>query len=209
MRKIAAYAVIFALLITLVSAASVLRSMPSRVSPGEDITVAFSISAEAGKIFTLEDTVPEGWNLKSWEVTGAKETKDKINYRFAEGKKHGWSFTPSSGSATITYVLSIPSNAALQSYSFNAVYFDPSGFSKDDSSATVRIITCGDNVCEGTENSDNCIADCPKPAPTTPVTPPEEEAKAPSGGVNMVGIAIVVLIIAVGIIAYFFFRKKK
>ncbi len=212
MRKILLYAFALVMLVSLVSAASVSRNMPSRISPGEDLAVVFDVSsAETGKSFTLEDTVPANWDFKSWEVTGAQESKDKINHRFVDGTRHGWVFTASSSNLQIKYVLAVPSNAEFKSYPFSAVYFDASGFQKSDASVLVRQVSCGDSVCEGSENTDNCIADCPKPAPAT--QPAETTASAgekKEGQFDPLPIVIVAVIVVVGVIAYFlFFRKKR
>ena len=80
MKKIFIFAFVFLISIYLASAASFSRDMAARIAPGEDLSITFSVSgAETGKAFTVEDTVPSAWTLKSWDVTGAAETKDKIN----------------------------------------------------------------------------------------------------------------------------------
>ncbi len=205
------YLMFFAVLLALSSAvfaASVSRSIPDRVSPGETVTVTFSIgSAEAGKLFTLEDDLPDDWKFSTWEVSGSQESKDKINHRSADGNRHGWSFTPTGSSAQIKYTAVA---GAAGSASFDAVWFDASGQSRDQKSVTVRNIACGDNVCEGDESESSCPADCrksePQPQPVTPQPAPPEK---PAAGIPTAGILVVVVIVLAGLAAFFLLRKKK
>ncbi|GEM_PF-2342633 len=213
MKKITKiFLMIFAIVIlsTSVFAASVSRSMPARVSPGDDISMVLSVSgATAGELFTLRDQAPQGWRVDAWDVTGAEGGKEAVEYQFvAEDNKHGFSFNPDSSNAQITFTVKVP-NSANGDYKFTAVYFDKSGFNNQEATTTVRTITCGDNVCEGDENSDTCVQDCPLPPPpseTAPTTetPAEEEATGVSTGMIML-IALVV----VGAVAFFLYSKKK
>lgn len=195
---------------SLALAASVSRDMPSRVSPGETITVTFNVAgAEAGKLFTLEDDLPDTWKFASWEVSGAKEEKSAINHRAASGNRHGWSFTAKEANVKISYTAQVPSEAG--SYDFDAVWFDPSGQSRDKKSIIVRTVTCGDTVCEGNENSDNCLSDCPKAAEPAPApSPPEQEEPSSGKGIPTQAI-IAVAAVALAIIAagFLMMRKKK
>ena len=194
-----------------VMAASVSRNMPSRVSPGEDMAISFSVSGvTADELFTLEEKVPLGWAVLSWDVTGAKGGKDKVNYRYVSSdNRHGFSYASESSSSQITLNVKVPSTA-IGNYNFDAVYFDSSGQGKSQATLTVRTITCGDGVCEGSENTGNCVKDCPAPAPQQPApsTPsaPLPPAKKPTSN----GTLIVVVVAAIAaLIAWWLFKKKK
>ena len=199
-----------------VLAATVSRDMPARVSPGETVTVTFNIAnAESGKSFTLEDDIPDDWTFSTWEVTGSAEQRSGINVRASAGNRHGWSFTVANANMQIKYTAkasSKPGNA-----DFDAVWFDPSGQARDKRTIVVRVITCGDGVCESSETSDNCEKDCPKPAPApvpapTPVTTPAPEPiRAPvEPAQSYIPIILVVGVVAiVGIAAFLMMRKKQ
>ena len=211
--KWAVFGLVFLMFAASAMAASVGRDMPARVAPGEAVTVTFNVgSLEAGKSFTLEDDLPDTWKFTSWEVTGSTETKDKIDHRVTAGNRHGWSFTATGTSATIKYVASAPSTEGAAN--FDAVYFDSAGQGREQKSVVVRTIKCGDNVCEGAENSDSCVQDCPKPAPPAPqpeqkAPEPEKTTPAPVKDNTMMYVIIAVLVLAiVGAGAYFAMKKK-
>jgi len=200
------YVLVLMLVISTVAAATVSRTVPDRVAPGETITVAFAISgAEADKLFTLEDVYPESFVFKSWEVTGSKEAKADIETRTSTGKM-AWSFTAASASMQITYLLDVPLNAPLQTYDFDAVWFDPAGQSRDQKTITVRNIACGDGVCEGTEDFVSCGADCTAPAPPAP---PPEPTPEPVTKPDRTALIVVVIIVVAGIVIYYLYSKKK
>jgi len=199
MKKTILYLVVFILSLSLVTAASLSRSMPSRVSPGEEVEVTFSISnMEVGKEAGVSEVVPAGIRVKEQSVSGAEGAPQ---YRIADKTNHKWSFTASSGSPTVTYRFDAPSTEGA--YSFDAVYaLPPANIDNIKSTLTVRVITCGDGYCEGGENSDTCESDCPKPAPAA--EPVVEE----KGKVN-VGLIIIAVIVVLGLIIYFAVGKKK
>ena len=217
MKKIAmlllAAVFVCALMSFSVMAASVSRNMPSRVSPGEDMAISFSVSGvTAGELFTLEEKVPLGWAVSSWNVVGAKGGKDKVNYRYVSSdNRHGFSYTSEGSSSQITLNVKVPSTA-IGNYNFDAVYFDSSGQGKSQATLTVRTITCGDGVCEGSENTGNCVKDCPapappqQPAPSTPSVPLLPPAKKPTSNTTLI---IVVVAAIAGLIIWWFLRKKK
>lgn len=209
MRKVIAYLMVFLFAISFVFAASVSRDLPQRVDPNSELTVKLQISgADSSGLLTLEEELPEGMTLKDWTVTGAKEAKEAISTRVTDSR-YGWSFTPSGSSATVEYTIDLGSSDV----SFGTlVYFDASGQGKTDpQTLRVAAITCGDGICEGAENSDNCEADCPKPAPPTeaPSTPVEEPKpiEAPSKAPAAWAIAAVVVIL--GIVLIVTYQKKK
>ena len=211
MKKLMVYFVIFALMAVSVLAGSVGRNMLSRAQPGQTLTVTLSISgATADKSFTLEDVIPAGLKIKEWTVTGAKESKEAISIR-EKGSNFGWSFTPTSGSASVEYIIDLPNNEATYTFG-KIVWFDPSGQGTEASSPalTVATIRCGDSVCEGSENSDNCEQDCPKPAPAQQPAPAEEQVMEKKGLSNtalaLIVVAIIVIAAAVG---YYMMQKKK
>ncbi len=196
MKKAIIYFSIFLLSVSLVLGASLSRDMPKRVSPGEEVEVTFSISGmEVGKEAGVSEVIAEGITVKEQSVTGAEGTP---TYEVV-GRNNKWSFKASSSSSTVTYKFDAP---AVGTYDFDAVYaLPPANINNIKSTLTVRVITCGDGVCEGDENSDNCEGDCPKPAPAV------EEAEEPKK-VNT-GLIIVVAIVVIGLIIYFAVAKKK
>ena len=211
MKKLVIFFVIFALMAASVLAGSVSRNMPSRIQPGQTLTLTLSVSgATAGKLFTLEDVIPAGLKIKEWTVTGAQESKEAITTR-EKDNRFGWSFTPTSDSATVEYKIDLPNTEAT--YTFGKIaWFDPSGQGIEPSSPTLTVATirCGDGICEGSENSDNCEQDCPKPAAPAPAAPAAPEAMEKKG-LSQTAIAwIVVLIIVVAAAAgYYYWQKKK
>lgn len=222
MKKMIAFLVIFALMATAVLAGSVSRNMPSRIQPGQTLTVILSISgATAGKLFTLEDVIPAGLTIKEWKVTGAQEAKEAISIR-QKDNRFGWSFTPTSGSATVEYKIDLPNSEATYTFG-KVVWFDPSGQGTESSSPALAVanIKCGDGICEGTENSDSCVQDCPKPAPPAPPVPASQPAPQPSptvtlapprpSGLGNTGMALIVvaIIVAVSAVGYIMWQKKK
>lgn len=209
MKKILIFFMVFVLMASAVLAGTVSRSMPSRIQPGQTLTVTLSVSgATAGKLFTLEDVIPAGLKIKEWKVTGAQEAKEAISTRETDNR-FGWSFTSASDTASVEYKIDL--SGAEASYSFGKiVWFDPNGQGTESSSPTLTVATirCGDSVCEGNENSDNCVQDCPKPAP--PTQPPTAVAPAPSRlsttAIAWIIVAVIVVLAAVG---YFMMQKKK
>lgn len=199
MKKTIVYISIFLLSMSLVFGASLSRDMTSRVSPGDEVTVTFSISGmEVGKEAGISEVLPVEIKVKEQKVTGAEGTP---TYQVASGNNNKWSFKASSGSPTITYKFDAPK---VGTYEFDAVYaLPPANIDNIKSTLTVRVITCGDGVCEGGENSDTCESDCPKPAP-----PPEPVVEEEKGGVST-GLIIVAVIVIIGLIIYFFATKKK
>jgi hypothetical protein len=207
MKKLSFIAVLAIALLMLSSvafAASVSRNIPARISPGETVQVSLSASGvPVGEVFTIEDTVPQGWLVSNWQVSGAEGDRAGVDYRFtAAENRHGFSFTASSGSPQVSYDVAVPASAS-GSFAFNAVYFDSSGFNKNDASVTVRTITCGDGVCEGSETTDSCVQDCPAPAVQPPSTAGPEGSESGSGMLWIVLLAVV----AAG--AFFFVKRSK
>jgi len=207
MRKITVYLAILLLSMSVVFAASVSRDLPRRADPNSELTVKLRISgADTSGLLTLEEALPSGITIKDWSVTGAKESKSAISTRVKDNK-YGWSFTPSGSSATVEYKINLGSTDVTFG---TLVFFDKAGQGKiDGQTLKVAPITCGDGICEGTENSDNCEADCPKAAPpvVTPPTEPVEEEKAPS--MAWVWILIFAIIIIAALIIIYSKKGKK
>ena len=209
MKKLFITLIICVLLSATVFAASVSRNIPSRVSPGEQITVKLNINSisvsDTVKTFAIEESLPDGFSLSDWSIQGIEETKDQVKTEFL-ANNHKFEFTPTGSSVTITYTTTAPSD--LGSYEFKATWFDLSGMSGVDdgkSTVTVRTISCGDGICEGDENYDNCESDCKKPTPT----PEKPTGEIVSEGKLNVGWIIVIAIILIGLIVYFTMTKKK
>ena len=210
MKKLITFLVIFVMMATAAFAGSVSRNMASRLHPGEELTVTLSISgATAGKLFTLEDVIPQGLTIKEWMVSGTQETKDQINVRQKENR-FGWSFTPTSASASVEYKIDLSDSDAA--YTFGPiVWFDPSGQGTESSTPTLTVaaITCGDGICEGSENSDNCVQDCPLPPPPAPApAPPVVEEKKGLSTTAMAWIVVFVIVV-LGAVGYYMWQKKR
>jgi hypothetical protein len=203
--KIIIYLATLLMVAGLASAATMSRSMPDRVAPGETLTVSFAVSGmEIGKEVALSEVIPAGWSVKDWSVSGAKEAKADITYKKKSGNEHQWSFTASTTNPAITYTTVVPS-AASGSYEFDAVYMlPPANMNNLKKTLTVRVITCGDGVCEGAENSDNCAADCPKPTP-----PPTQEEKAEEAKLSPAWAVLAAVIVILAAAYFVLIRKKK
>jgi len=204
MKKTIIYFIVLLLTISIVFAASVSRDLPARADPNSELTVKLQVSgADTSGLFTLEEELPEGMTVKDWTITGATEAKADITTRVQDGR-YGWSFTPSSGSVTVEYTIDLGSSDVTFG---TLVYFDKSGQGNIDSQTLrVALITCGDGICEGSENTDTCEADCPRPAAPTPVETPkpiEGPSKSPAGWI------ILVIVVVIGIIGYFVYKKKQ
>lgn len=211
MKKLLVFPIIFVLALSMALAASVSRNMPSRADPGAEVQVILTLNGvTAGEGVAIEDTVPNAITITSWEISGSQEAKEAVSYQQKASQKEGfsrnsWAFTAASGSPTITYKFNAP---VVGSYEFDVRWITKEGFSHAASTLAVRTITCGDGVCEGTENSNNCVADCPKPvqsapAPVVEPKPVEAPSKAPVAWI----IAAVVVIL--GIILIVAYQKKK
>ena len=211
MKKLMTFFIVFILMATAVLAGTVSRSMPSRTQPGQTLTVTLAVSgATAGKLFTLEEIIPAGLAIKEWKITGSQESKEAINVR-QKDNRFGWSFTPTSGSASVEYTIDLPNTEATYTFG-KIVWFDPSGQGTESASPTLTVasIRCGDSICEGSENSDNCVQDCPKPTPTAPPSASTAAPSAPAGlGTTTIAWIVVALIVVVAAVGYFMMRKKK
>lgn len=129
MKKIPLFLVVFVLVSHAVFSASVIRQMPSDAEPGSTIDVTFkAASLKPGTLFTIEETRPLQVEITEWDITGANEEKEKIETR-QKDLGYGWSFTPNGTEATIKYTAKV-SEKATGPLLFEAVYFDPDGFSK-------------------------------------------------------------------------------
>ena len=211
MRKVFLHLIIFLLVISFAFAASVSRDLPGRADPNSELTVKLQISgADTSGLLTLEEELPEGMTVKDWTVTGAAEAKDSITIRDQDGR-YGWSFTPTGSSATVEYTIDLGSSDVT----FGKItYFDASKSFGETPGQTLRVavISCGDGICEGDENSDTCVADCPVAAPQEEAPAPEvvEEpipVKAPGKAPMAWVIAAVVIIL--GIVLIVAYQKKK
>lgn len=204
MRKTIVYFMMGLLLLSAVFAASVSRELPRRADPNSELAVKLQISgADSSGVIALEEELPEGISVKEWTVTGAVEAKADITTRDKDGR-FAWEFTPSGTSATVEYKIDL----GASDVTFGAlIFFDAAGQGKvDGQTLLVAPITCGDGICEGDENSDNCEADCPKAAPPAPPAaeePPEEKAGVSTGLIIGIIAAIIIIIIIFAV------KKKK
>ncbi|MEK6891760.1 MAG: hypothetical protein AABX25_01120, partial [Nanoarchaeota archaeon] len=98
------------------------------------------------------------------------------------------------------------------SYTFGkVVWFDPSGQGSESSTPTltVAVIRCGDGVCEGSENSDNCVQDCPKPTAPAPQAQPQAAAQKTGLSSTALTVIVVVIIVILAAIGFVMWQKKK
>ena len=208
---------VFLLLLGVVSAASVTRVMTSRVDPGAEVQVTLTLNgAKSGEAVAIEDTFADTISIKSWEISGSKESKADVSYITKPSQKAGlsrnsWSFTASSGAPSITYKFDAPSvNGNLD---FDVKWVTSEGFSHQASTLTVRTIKCGDGICEGSENTDNCLQDCPKaapaPAPSTSSAAPEKTMENKPLSTTTIAWIVVAIIVVVAAIGYFMMKKKS
>ncbi|MFH1849101.1 MAG: hypothetical protein ABH879_02850 [archaeon] len=216
MKKLTIFTLVFLMTVGLAAAATITRNVPSRADPGSDITVTLSINSiqvPEGKTLAFVDILPAGLTAKSWDITGSADAKADISVKSNPGE-FGLEFTPSGTQAAVTYTIAAPGTPGPISLG-PITWFDQSGMSPQGAAMAtiaVRTVTCGDGICEGSENSDNCEADCPKPAPVA--EPPEPsggevpEALEPEKSASRLWIILlVVVIIAAGI--YMLSRKKQ
>ncbi len=204
MKKLFAYCVMIFLLVGAVSAATMSRSMPDKAAPGETVTVTFTVSdMEVGKELAVSEILPAGWTVQDWSVSGSQQAKADVTYKKKSDTEYQWAFKAATASPSLSYTVVVPSTA-LGSYEFDAVYMLPPASTNNlKNTLTVRVIACGDNVCEGSETTDSCPADCQSTL-APPSIPPEEEAKAAFPWLwVIVGVAVVL------IAAPFVVRKKK
>ena len=209
MRKLLVLPIIFLLALSVALAASVSRDMPSRADPGSEVQVTLTLNgATAGEGVAIEDTIPNTIAVKSWEISGSQEAKADVSYQKKASQKegfdrHSWAFT-AVGSPSITYKFDAP---AVGGYEFDVRWITSEGFSHSASTLAVRTITCGDGACEGNENTDNCAADCPKPAEAAPSAVAPKAIEAP--GKAPVAWIIAAVVIILGIVLIVMYQKKK
>jgi len=190
-----------------VLAATLSREIPSRVDPGSEFTAKIVVpDAVADKTLTIEETLPKGVTLKTWDITGTKESKSQLQadpkkYRVKDGS-YGWSVTPT-GPVTITYTLAAPQTEG--SLDFDAVYFDPSGFNHNAYKLSVAKEVAPAPAPEPTPSPAPAPAAAPAPQPSKPVpqTPPPSKGNL----AYMVGILALVVLGAVG--WYYYSQNKK
>ena len=201
MKKLLILPLILLLAIGFVLAATVNRDMPSRADPGSGVTAKLTLSgANAGEGTAIEEIIPDTITIKSWDISGSKEAKSAVGYTKKASKttgftRHSWTFTAASSSPSITYKFDAPSTEG--NLKFDVRWITSDGFSHKESSLAVRTVKCGDGICEGSENSDNCEADCPKPKPPAPKAPAAKEKPKANVGVIIAIIAIIIIIVAV------------
>jgi len=211
MKKLFILPIIFLLTLSFALAQSVSRDMPSRVDPGSEVSITLTLNgAPVGEGVAIEDSIPNTITLKSWEISGSEEAKADVSYQKKDSQtagfdRHSWPFTAASGSPSITYKIDAPTTEG--SYNFETRWITSAGFSKASATLVVRTITCGDGICEGSENSDTCESDCPKPAP--PPTPVDTPSPIEGPGASPTGWIILVVVVVIGIIGYFVYKKKQ
>lgn len=205
------------LTVIIIAAAPVLgatfsRDMPAKVDPASEFTAKLNIpDAVAGESLTIEETLPSGVVLKSWDIIGTKESKtallgDAKKYRVKDGA-YAWSVIPT-GPVTITYTATSPSNEG--NLDFNAVWFDKSGFNKN--SFTLSVATAA--AAPATEQPPAPVAS-PTPVPTPAATAQKPAAQTPkpasqsTSGAGTWAVILGLIIVIAGITWYYYSNKKK
>ncbi|PIN99951.1 hypothetical protein COT72_03905 [archaeon CG10_big_fil_rev_8_21_14_0_10_43_11] len=163
MKKIV-FALALLLFIGAAHAESVSRSIsPARAASGEIVTISVSIVTESPAGFALSDKLPNGWSVQDWSVSGFSQ--DYVTVTIV-GQNIDVEFDTSLQnltSATFSYTTLAPITEG--SYSFGPYLYaqsTPTSVSQESAAqtVTVRTITCGDGVCEGSETTASCEADC-------------------------------------------------
>jgi len=194
MKKTISYLLASLLLISIAAAASVTRELPARAEPNKEAAIKLIITnAKPNELFTIEEELPQGIKITSWTITGAKESNSEIKTRTITNR-FGWSFTPTASTATITY--KIMTGSANLNFG-TLIYFDSSGQGKvDPRTLKVAPIVCGDKVCEGSETSATCNADCPAPVKKPEAQqPPVAEEKKPDTVRTVLTMVIIIVVI--------------
>ncbi len=164
MKKVIFLLLSLILLISNVLAVSIERNLPERVSPGENLVITFNVKdVELNKKVVISDVIPEKFEFISWNVNGAKELKDDIEYQLKEKVDHRWSFTSDIENPSLTYIVKVPSDIDGQKFSFDAVYMlPPANMGNLKSEILVAEVKCGDGICDGDETEGSCPEDCKK-----------------------------------------------
>ncbi|MBI4448803.1 hypothetical protein HY641_02125 [Candidatus Woesearchaeota archaeon] len=134
MRRVAVLATLILLIIPLTLAApAVTRTMPQEAHAGNLIEIIYAVSSATPKeTFSLEDTLPAGFEVINWTVKGSLEAREDVLTRTKE-HSFAWSFNASSTKPTITAIVDVGASVGIGNYTLSAVWFDPSGFSKEES----------------------------------------------------------------------------
>ena len=195
-----------------VFSASLSRDMPSRVDPGSSFSVRLNVpDSIEGESLTVEETLPAGITLSSWDVSGVKESKSDISkdpkkYR-VKGSSYGWSVTPT-GPVTISYTANAPSSQG--NLNFEAVWFDKSGFNRNQ--ATLSVAPAPAPAPSPAPSAAPSAAPTPSPTPAPQPTPsrpkPSIQVSAPSSSQGNAWIWILVLAVIIILGAAWYYLSK-
>jgi hypothetical protein len=152
--------------------ATIERTSPPAALPGTSIQVSLKIIPGGSfSSFDVAELVPSGWLITSWSIAGYPSESVQVDTRSRtyQGKVYNayhWKLSaPISSEAVLTYSLSIPSSAQLDSTeSFVTIWTSPSGFGSKDGSIRLaqpsEAATCGDGTCNGGDTCSSCPQDC-------------------------------------------------
>lgn len=156
---------------SIVSASSMSRHMPtSPVEAGSQFNVRFYFSLP-GQSLALEETLPAGFEMKSWHITGAKESDEEIRndpskFRI-KGNSYGWSLTPDKP-VQISYIGVAPLSPGV--YTFSSIWIDDEGPRSD--SGQLKVIASKTPVSAPAQTPRVAPPpDIPSPRPVIPTNP--------------------------------------
>lgn len=183
----------FLLTMSFAYAATLSKSAPKNIEPGNTLTVTFRIGGmEEGEVFSIEEMIVNELPIKDYEIEGAEKTEAEAEYEkksSSDGKKtrHSWVYQATTPNPKLTYTVDVPSTLE-GNYVLDTIYILPPA-KMDNIKSNLRIgeIVCGDGYCEGNEDSSNCLEDCPKAEKEAE----SEEQPEVSGGLGAITGAVV------------------
>lgn len=206
MRRVFLYLIFLLISINLVLAVTVTRDMPGNTDSDRNITVTLNIkNAEVGSLFSLIETVPLGFSIVDWVVSGSTETADILTIK---NNIYNWSFTPTKADPQISYSVSVPKTANGQ-YSFYASWSSENETGSDQISINVISILCGNGICDTGENENNCASDCKKTEVKTEDAWPFSEKKKKEKSSFVIVLAVLTVLGLTGLGIYRMIQMKK
>lgn len=215
--KIVFHILVFLLISSFAYAATLSKNIPKNIEPGNTLTVTFRMSGiEAGEVFSIEEMIVNELSIKDYKIEGAEKTETEAEREeklSSDGKKtkYSWVYQATISNPKLTYTIDIPSTLE-GNYVLDTIYILPPA-KMDNIKSNLRIakIMCGDGYCEGNENSDTCIEDCPK------VEEKEERAKITGAATaeveaepnKLIGLVSIIIVVALGVLLYYLLFRIK
>jgi len=151
--------------IKMVSSAQITRDYPKIVEANKifkmNVTFGFAYLL---KNATYVETLPSGFTIRTWDMTGIKENTDSLQVKVT-GSVYSWAFTPNDTITTLTYLVLSPQTEG--NYSFKGEVTDWTVKSPIEGNVIVKKLGCGNGICETTENYSVCPQDCQASSSTT------------------------------------------